>query len=279
MEDWRKRFTQSDVSNVNKSNVKDVLLELRNMNNNYIEFFAFMMDEFTKLKTDGTAVNQKITDLETSMDKKHEQYDLKFSTIESQLKVLQEKDEEREEKLLEMECRQRKLNLIIPKLEEKELTRQTRQNRQNEETYTEIHAKVVDYLENQLGIVNARSMLFRNIHRLGKRNPAHTRPRNVIVAFIHQPDVDTILQAARDLRNPNISIKTDLPKQYNEIRNALLAIRADYRDLPGDRKVRCKLTYIKFKPTLFKLIGEQEIKVEIARGEDGKYHEVNIVHQ
>lgn len=278
MEELKKKLIASDVSNISSTTKpKDVLQELRTMNNNYVEFFSLMMKEFDKLKENGTVHNTKIDDLKTLMETKHNLYDQKMATMEVELQVLKDKDEEREEKLIEMECRSRKLNLIIPKLPEKPYVRPTRQNRQNEESYSEIHAKVVDFLENKMGILHARSMIFRNIHRLGKRDPNHTRPRNVIVAFIHQPDVDTVLQAARDLRDPHIQIRTDLPQKYNEIRNALLKIRADYRDLPGDQKIKCKLAYIKFKPVLFKLINDLEIKVVIEKGSDGKYKEVVTV--
>ena len=277
MDEWRQKFTPSDVSNISGTvKPKDILLELRTMNNNYIEFFAFMMGEIAKLKTDANATNEKIDDLQTSMEAKHEEYDLRFSHIETQLKVLEAKDVEKEEKLIELECRSRKLNLIIPGLEEKHLNRATRQgDRQNrqEETYSEIYEKVMGFLVNKVGILTARSMMFRNIHRLGKRSENQTRPRNVIVAFIHQPDVDTILTAVRELKSKEISIRTDLPKQYNDIRNALLFIRKKYRELPTG-SVKCKLSYIKFKPTLFKLINGSEVKVEIAKDDDGKYHEV-----
>jgi hypothetical protein len=277
MEEWKEKLIVSDVHSISPTaKAKDVLLELRNMNNNYVYFFKFMMDEFQKLETIRTADTSKLADLKQTVEDKHSEYDEKFIKMEADLHLLQKRDAEREDKLTEMECRQRKLNLIIPGIQEKPVTRPTRQNvrgPREEETYSEIHQKVVTYLENKLGILHANSMIFRNIHRLGRRNAEQTRPRNVIVAFVQQPDVDCILQAAREKQDPTVSIRTDLPKQYNEIRNALLAIRAQYRDLPVGQKVKCKLVYIKFLPTLFKLVAGNEIKVEITRGDDGKYHE------
>ena len=277
MEELLKQLKPSDVSNISSSpKPKDIMLELRTMNNNYVNFFKLMMGEFEKLRTTDKEV---ITELRNVMENKHHEYDEKFHKLEEQVKELQKKDEEKEEKLLEMESRQRKLNIIISKIPEKPYhQRETRGNpRVNDETYSEIHEKVVKYFEDKLGILGARQMIFRNIHRLGKRDPKAKKARLVIVAFVCQPDVDVVLQAARDANDRDIQIRTDLPKKYNDIRNALLKIRADYRDLPGEQSIKCKLTYIKFKPTLFKLVNNREVKVEIELGDDGKYKEVVYV--
>ena len=274
--EWRDKLpATSDTSNVSATTKAcHVLTELRNMNNNYVEFFKSLMGGIEKLQSDGAATQKTVEQIQKTVNEKHGELDLKIASFEARLKILEQRDQERGEKLLEMECRQRKRNLIIPNLPEK--PRQTRnQNRQNnEETYAEIHGKVVKFLEDKLGILHAKDMLFRNIHRIGQRNPAHTRPRNVIVAFIQQPDVDAVLQAARELRNPNVTVRTDLPKVYNDLRNGLLAIRKNYRERPEGQKVHCKLVYIKFKPTLFKRIGEEDVLVEVELGADNKYHEV-----
>ena len=273
MDQWEQKLVKSDVDNIsNKPAAKDILVELRNMNNNYVEFFTFMMGEFKKLTNGETEREQKLEDLKTQMEEKHSTYDERFTSMENRLKVLEANDKEREEKLLELECRSRKLNLIFPNLEEKPLGRLRNRNpRQDEESFDEVHGKVVKFLTEKMGILNAHQMLFRNIHRLGKRNPTATNPRNVIAAFIHQPDVDYILQKARELKDNSIQIRTDLPKQYNDIRNSLLKIRGKYRDQATP--IKCKLTYIKFKPTLFKLIGNTDVKVELETGPDGEYRE------
>ena len=101
----------------------------------------------------------------------------------------------------------------------------------------------------------------------------------MIVAFIQQPDVDRVLLAAREMKDPTVSIRTDLPAEYNEIRNALLKIRGEYKSLPIN-PVRCRLAYKKFKPVLYKPVpGGDDVEVKIERGEDGDYHEVieNVV--
>jgi hypothetical protein len=115
--------------------------------------------------------------------------------------------------------------------------------------------------------------MFRNIHRLGKRDASKKTPRNVIVAFIHQPDVDNILNAVKELSDPQVNVRTDLPKKYNDIRNALLAIRKEYKK-PENGNVKCKLTYVKFKPVLFKHVDGVDTKVEITKDAQGEYHEI-----
>ena len=94
------------------------------------------------------------------------------------------------------------------------------------------------------------------------------------MAFIQQPDVDKVLLAAREMSDPTVSIRTDLPAEYNEMRNAFLKIRSDYKSLPTN-PVKCRLAYKKFKPVLYKPVpGEEDVEVKIEKGVDGKYHEV-----
>ena len=115
-------------------------------------------------------------------------------------------------------------------------------------------------------------MLFRNVHRLGKYDPR--KSRNVIVAFIQQNDVDRVLLAAKDVQNPDVSIRTDLPSEYNEIRNALLKIRKQYKERDVD-PIKCKLAYKKFCPVLYKPVaGGEDVQVKIERDVDGSFHEV-----
>ena len=116
-------------------------------------------------------------------------------------------------------------------------------------------------------------MHLRNLHRLGKRDyKPNSKPRNVIVAFTHQPDVDGILQLAKDKQDPRVQIRTDLPKVYNDIRNALLLIRRNYKRL--EPPVQCKLTYKKFKPVMYKKVDGLEYEVQITKDNDGNYYEV-----
>ena len=172
-----------------------------------------------------------------------------------------------QEKTLELECRSRKRNLIIGNLEEE-------RGVNSRESYNQVVAKVVNLFENKLGILGAKKMLFRNVHRLGRREAHFTRPRSVIVAFLQQEDVELVLNAAREMRDPDISIRTDLPKEYNELRNGLLTIRADYKNRETN-PIRCKLSYIKFKPVLFKPVpGGDDVIVQVEKDAEGKYREI-----
>ena len=253
--------------------VSTILNELREMNANNVSFYEALLLEINELKTLGQTNASQLSRLEESLeshktatDEKLAEFEARLNTVDSDNVTLKKDNGILKEKVLELECRSRKRNLIIGNLAEKPGVN-------SRESYDEVHAKVVNLFSEKLGILGADKMLFRNIHRLGTRSALHTRPRNVIVAFLLQPDVDKVLQACRDMKDPSISIRTDLPGEYNEIRNALLKIRGQYRDLPTP--VKCKLAYKKFRPVLYKSIpGGDDVEVQIVKGPDGKYHEL-----
>lgn len=258
-----------------RANATDVLIELRKMNKNNVEFYGALMVEFKLLKTSREADHAKIVKLETdalqhktAVDEQLSGFETRLVALETDQAVLKKENQCLKEKTLELECRSRKRNLIF-KVDEV-------RGANNSESYEQLYDKIMYIMEHKLGIIGARNMLFRNIHRLGKYDPR--RPRNVIVAFLHQPDVDKVLLAAKDIQSPDVSIRTDLPREYNEMRNALLKIRREYRDRDVD-PIRCKLTYIKFCPVLFKPVpGGDDVQVKLERGADGKFREVGDLY-
>ena len=278
-----------------RSTAGDVLTELRTMNNNNIEFFEALALELNEIKKTSGLDQARIKQLEDDMNVHKGEVETKLQNFQTQLnqiqadlnavkqenidlrsdnvtllrdnKVLLEDTRVLKEKTLELECRSRKRNLIISKIPEE-------RGLNSRETYDQVVTKVVQLFRDKLGINDAGNMLFRNVHRLGKKMEHFTRPRNIIVAFLKQEDVERVLQAAREMRDTSVSIRTDLPKDYNEIRNALLTIRAQYRDREVN-PIKCKLSYIKFKPVLFKPVqGQDDVEVQIEKDADGKYHEI-----
>ena len=87
--------------------------------------------------------------------------------------------------------------------------------------------------------------------------------------------MDKVLQAARDVKDPTVNIRTDLPSQLNELRNALLKIRGEYRDRPVN-PLKCKLAYKKSRPVLYKPVqGGPDVEVKVVKnGENGDYVEL-----
>ena len=107
-----------------KATAKDVLAEVREMNKNNIEFYEALLGEISKLKTDCDV--ERVVMLENSLEEHKSETDDKFSGYENRLIVLEtennnlKKENERlSEKSLELECRSRKLNLIIGNIAEK----------------------------------------------------------------------------------------------------------------------------------------------------------------
>ena len=99
MAEWRAKLpATSDVSTVSATTKAcHVLTELRNMNNNYVEFFKSLMGGIEQLQKDGAATQKTVEEIKKTVDDKHGEFDKKIASLEERLKVLEERDQERDE--------------------------------------------------------------------------------------------------------------------------------------------------------------------------------------
>ena len=86
----------------------------------------------------------------------------------------------------------------------------------------------------------------RDCHRLGKRTPGKTRP--MVVAFLMQPDRDSVLLQAKELRGTNLSLQPHLSKKQLEVKKALLAKRSLLKE--RDERILAFIAYRMYKPIL-----------------------------
>jgi hypothetical protein len=88
-----------------------------------------------------------------------------------------------------------------------------------------------DLLVNQLKLDRnyVNSMLFRDVHRLPKSN-RYDGPPPIIAAFICQLHRNDVIANAKNLKGTPISLKSDLPRQLNELRGLMLKTKYRLKD-------------------------------------------------
>ena len=93
---------------------------------------------------------------------------------------------------------------------------------ENENPFATIRGFYINDLKIPEERVNFIAM--RDCHRLGKRTPGKIRP--MVVAFLMQPDRDSVLLHAKELRGTTLSLQPHLSKKQVDVKKALLAKRS-----------------------------------------------------
>ena len=215
--------------NSNVSNM-DILCEIRNLKKDFANALAL---EVKKIREE----------FNEELKKTKNEVQLLVHGLESQVNFLTEK-------VIHLEAHGRRLNVIINNVEESK----------NENTESVIREIITKTLE--IPAVDVNHISFRDVHRLPlskKTNQdasnARIQQRPIIVAFTQQADRNMVMQKAHLFRNTNYSIKTDLPKQWDDKRNELLQLR---RRLINEGKM-VRVVERSYKPVLQVKKGEKWI--------------------
>lgn len=138
-------------------------------------------------------MNNKIMDLETALGKVQMQEE-RIKKLEAMLQGIENNERSQQEKIVELEDRSRRNNLIVFGIEEK-----------NNETNDDIRSKVlVDVFEERLGV---KVTTVERIHRLGRKQDGKIRP--VIVRFFDYNEKITIFKNCKKLKDTGMSVSDD----------------------------------------------------------------------
>ena len=256
------QLVTKDIVNLKTQyDTKELMREILVVNNNMVK----MLDVFAQifLKLESSKVEDELLALKNHVDVSVSALSEEVSSLKGQVKVLREAEASNSDKVLELECRSRRLNLIFSDIPESG----------RDESYSEGYSKLMNILKTKYNMDNTvDKFIFRDIHRLGKKNLVSRKPRPLIAAFVCQEDVRLVLDAAKVATDKTVRVKSDLPKVYNDLRNDLLKIRMDYRD---HHNVKCNLAFQRFKPVLFKVVpGGTSVKIDVEMSAEGRYTEV-----
>ena len=158
-------------------------------------------------KLEGMAVHiENISQKLNFACEKIETYEVKFAATDDRVTRA-------EYKLLDLEARSRRNNLVFNKIADP-----------IEETWDECEARLVDFISREMKLgEGAKNIVFHRVHRLGKprrgrgSNGCPFPPRPIIAGFRDFKDHEMVLKYAQNLKGTQYSVNQDFPA---EIRNA-----------------------------------------------------------
>ena len=87
-----------------------------------------------------------------------------------------------------------------------------------------------DWLEHELDLPSAYSVIFQRVHRLGRIQP-NGKPRPIIARFLNYPDVKKKLELRKNLpKGTEFNVRPDLPKTVLDIRKSLIPKLVEARE-------------------------------------------------
>ena len=178
-----------------------------------------IQNSLTNVTVKVNTMSAKVTTMETQMSnlERSRQFDSKTldemkkkqSDLEKMIKKMEKSENEQKERLLDLQCRQMRDNLIFYNIRD-----------ERQESDEECVNKLYNFLEDDLKITNARMIKTDRVHRLGRYSPVKTRP--IIVKFCFYQDREMIRKAAKTLEGTQYSISQQFPKEINSRRKALV---------------------------------------------------------
>ena len=231
--------------------VVEVLREVRTNHNELVDAINSINDYLRKIseKLDKIPDIEKSTEFnaqsfQTVTDKLIPELQVKMNKYLSKVKTdLLVVVKDNADKLIALESHSRRKNVIINGIPWSE--------------GEEVETLVRDFFKNKLEVepLVLKDMLFRDTHRL----PAHKLPdgrvleKPIIVAFISQKHRNLVMKCAYKLKDTGISIKSDLPKSLNDLRNKMLKERHRLKVL--NPLIKYRVAEVRYMPILQKSNG------------------------
>ena len=204
-----------DLPDKRKVNMVDILTENRMHYNAIVDALGLINNELANIKNLSEKVDQneqKVDNLiNVVIPNIHRKIDHQVSLMEA--KLLERIEIIEKERLLE-NAHSRRRHLIVNGVEMKKYNRG-----ESEPTEQIFRDLLVDKLKLDREYVD--KILFRDLHRLPASNKFNGPPP-IIAAFLCQQDRNYVMSHAKNLKNTKISIKSDLPRQLNQLRGHML---------------------------------------------------------
>ena len=213
-----KRNTElDDIKDRRGLKLSDVLIEQRKNHNALIDALCSMNNEIVRIRDSELTERHeaKLKDIQEKVIPEIKSQIVRSRSI-LEAKILERISAIEKENLLG-ESHRRRLHLIA-----NGIPVQPMPQGQSEPTEAIVRRFLVDRLHLPQEFVD--SIIFRDLHRLPKSN-RHDGPPPVIIAFCLMSQRNMVLANAKELKGTNISLKSDLPKQLNGLRNQMLQER------------------------------------------------------
>ena len=223
--------TLDDIPDKRSVKLTDILVEQRKCYNRMIQALNAINTELVSLKS----VKEKCDKNEETLDDlvKNVVPEIR-SKIDHDIELLRAKLLERieaieKERLLE-NAHRRRLHIIANGVPQREV--QVGQSEPTEQVFRDLLKVNLKLPEDDV-----KKIVFRDVHRL-PGSKKHKGPPPIIAAFICQRERNDVLAAAKELKGTDMSLKSDLPKDLNELRGRMLTEKYRLKTDEGITKVR-----------------------------------------
>ena len=237
---WKQSYSPASVSG--KANGGDEIMEALNLTEGVNEKLDLILlklisldSKMEELNLTVKAIQDKVSIMETeiaSVQDRQRTLDGKFSHMEKNAEFVDEqiielktalqastdksKDEVSEcrKQVLYLEAYSRRENLKfegIPELVEATV-------QQNAASHEDTKNVLANFMENVLGIEDAKDIEFQRVHRMGKPRMDGSGGRTIIARFLRFPDRERVFKCGRKLKGTNYKMFEDIPKELHELR-------------------------------------------------------------
>ena len=186
-----------------------------------------IQSSLTKVTDQVNTMNTKVSNMEVQLKTLEHSREFDSQTLEemkerqrhidSMIKEMKKVEDEQKERLLDLQCRQMRDNLLFYNILDV-----------RDESDDECATKLYSFFEEKLKIDNASDIKLDRVHRLGRYNPAKTRP--IIAKFCFYPDRETVRKAARNLAGTQYSVSQQFPKEVMARRKGLIPTLKSLKD-------------------------------------------------
>ena len=163
----------------------------------------------------------------------------KQNDMDKMIKNMQKVEAEQKERLLDLQCRQMRDNLIFYSIQDEVCA---------EKLYT--------FFEKDLKLMSGRGIKLDRIHRLGRYNPTKTRP--IIAKFSYYPEREMVRKAAKNLEGTNFSISQQFPKEIMTRRKNLIPTLKSLKDAGHRAYISVDKLYVDGKLYTGELVQSQQ---------------------
>ena len=182
------------------------------------------MEKGLQGKVSSLEIDVSIKGKQKNVDEKFTHVESNSKFVDSHIKELQESVEERKDEIngchkqiLYLEAYSRRENLKFEGIPEfSELSGQ--QNVTSKEDTKEV---LVNFMENLLGIEDAKDTEFQRVHRIGKPKTDNGNSSRIIIArFLRFSDRERVFKCGRKLKDTDYKMYEDIPKELHDMRKA-----------------------------------------------------------
>lgn len=183
-----------------------------NQNELLKSFMDLVWNDMTSLKTDIESVKHTVSTLmddNLGLTQKVKHLERKLKVSDGLLTQAKKKIEQQDVKLLHLQARSMRDNLVFGGIDEKE-----------NENWHETEAKMKNFLKQELRMPNVDDIIIERAHRIGPK--MNDRPRNIVAKFGLSSVKDSVFRYVKNLKGKKqFSVQEQLPAEITECRKRL----------------------------------------------------------